>query len=120
MIRFQKFLAVLTVTTLLSPAVPSWSQTAATQQQQQTSNYERGIALYLQERYAEAIDAFKMHLKDNPHYLGEGKIDVGGVLKAMRDIGYEGFANLETVSPSKTVDADMKRNLTYLRRLLEA
>lgn len=62
----------------------------------------------------------QMHLKDNPNYLGEGKIDVPGVLKAMRDIGFDGFANLETVAPSKSVEADMKRNLTYLRKVLEA
>lgn len=62
----------------------------------------------------------QMHLKDNPHYLGEGKIDVPAVLKVMREIGFDGFANLETVAPSKTIDADMKRNLTYLRRLIEA
>lgn len=62
----------------------------------------------------------QMHIKDNPHYLGEGKIDIPGVLKAMRDIGFDGFANLETVSPSKTVEADMKRNLSYLRKVLEA
>jgi sugar phosphate isomerase/epimerase len=62
----------------------------------------------------------QMHLKDNPNYLGEGKIDVPGVLKAMRDIGFDGFANLETVAPSKSVEADMKRNLSYLRKVLEA
>lgn len=60
----------------------------------------------------------QMHLKDNPHYLGEGKIDFAAVLKAMRDIGFEGFANLETVAPSKNIEADMKRNLTYLLRML--
>jgi sugar phosphate isomerase/epimerase len=60
----------------------------------------------------------QMHLKDNPHYLGEGKIDIAGVLKAMRDIGFSGFANLETSTPSNNVEADMKRNLTYLHRLL--
>ncbi|MCS7023821.1 MAG: sugar phosphate isomerase/epimerase [Bryobacteraceae bacterium] len=61
----------------------------------------------------------QMHLKDNPHYLGEGKIDFAAVLKAMREIDFSGFANLETASPSSSVEADMKRNLTYLRRLLE-
>ncbi len=60
----------------------------------------------------------QMHLKDNPNYLGDGKIDIGAVLKAMRDIDFSGFANLETSTPSNNVEADMKRNLTYLHRLL--
>jgi len=62
----------------------------------------------------------QIHLKDNPNYLGEGKIDVPGVLKAMKDIDYDGFAVLETSAPSKNIEADMKRNLTYLLKLLNA
>lgn len=61
----------------------------------------------------------QIHLKDNPGYLGEGKIEFPAVLKAMRDIGYDAYANLETDSPSKNVEADMKRNLTYLLKTLE-
>jgi len=60
----------------------------------------------------------QFHLKDNPHYLGEGKIDFPSVIKAIGDIGFRGFANLETSTPSKSVEADMTRNLTYLKRLL--
>lgn len=62
----------------------------------------------------------QIHLKDNPNYLGEGKIDLGRVLKAIRETGYDGFANLETSSPSNNIEADMKRNLTYVLRLLGA
>ena len=61
----------------------------------------------------------QMHFKDNPNYLGEGKIDMAAVLRAVSRIGYEGFANLETDSPSKSVEADMKRNLAYVRRMIE-
>ena len=61
----------------------------------------------------------QMHFKDNPNYLGEGKIDMGAVLRAVSRIGYEGFANLETDSPSKSVEADMKRNLAYVRKMME-
>ncbi|HVP49057.1 MAG TPA: sugar phosphate isomerase/epimerase family protein [Bryobacteraceae bacterium] len=60
----------------------------------------------------------QFHLKDNPHYLGEGKIDFPAVLKAIEDIGFHGFANLETDSPSKAVEDDMSKNLRYVRRLL--
>ena len=60
----------------------------------------------------------QMHIKDNPHYLGEGTIDVADVLRAVSRIGWEGFANLETDSPSKSVEADMKRNLAFVRRTI--
>ncbi|MEO7143570.1 MAG: sugar phosphate isomerase/epimerase family protein [Bryobacteraceae bacterium] len=61
----------------------------------------------------------QFHLKDNPYYLGEGKIDFPQILHAIADIGYKGYANLETDSPSHNVDADMKRNLTYMRQIIE-
>ena len=60
----------------------------------------------------------QFHFKDNPHYLGEGKVDMTAVLHAIAEIEYRGFANLETDSPSKSVEADMKRNLTFVRRLM--
>jgi L-ribulose-5-phosphate 3-epimerase len=60
----------------------------------------------------------QIHLKDNPHYLGEGKIDFPAVLKAIEDIGFHGYANLETSCPSNSVDDDMMRNLQFIRRLI--
>lgn len=61
----------------------------------------------------------QIHLKDNPHFLGEGKIDFPAVLDAMREIGFHGFANLETDCPTKSVDADMVRNLNYVRDIIQ-
>lgn len=60
----------------------------------------------------------EMHLKDNPHYLGEGPINFPAVLDAMGDIGFDRWAQLETSSPSKDVAADMRRNLSFLRTLI--
>jgi L-ribulose-5-phosphate 3-epimerase len=60
----------------------------------------------------------QMHLKDNPHYLGDGRIDFPAVMKAITDIGFQGFANLETDCPSKSVENDMTRNLKFIRALL--
>ena len=60
----------------------------------------------------------QMHLKDNPGYLGEGTIDLADVLRAVSRIGFEGFANLETSSPSGSVETDMRRNLAYVRRIM--
>ena len=60
----------------------------------------------------------QIHLKDNPHFLGEGSINFPAVLKAMRDIGFDGYANLETDARKDAVAEDLKRNLSYLRQLL--
>lgn len=60
----------------------------------------------------------QMHLKDNPYYLGEGRINFPAVIKAIAEIGYTDFANLETSSPSDNVEADMRRNSQYIRQLV--
>lgn len=59
----------------------------------------------------------QMHLKDNPYYLGEGRINFPAVVKAISEIGFDRFANLETDCPSKNVESDMRRNAAYVRRL---
>ncbi len=59
----------------------------------------------------------QIHLKDRD-YLGQGKIDFTEVLRAIDDIGYEGFADLETSSPSGSVENDMRRNLAFVRDLI--
>jgi L-ribulose-5-phosphate 3-epimerase len=59
------------------------------------------------------------HFKDRG-YLGEGKVAMPEILAAIRDINFDGYANLETTSPSGDVEADTKRNLDYLKHLMEA
>lgn len=62
----------------------------------------------------------QFHLKDNPNYLGEGSIKFDQVAAAIRDIGYAGFANLETdTHKDSNVEADMHKNLTFIRQVLE-
>lgn len=61
----------------------------------------------------------QMHFKDNPGYLGDGKIDLPAVVSAVSRIGFEGFANLETDSPSKQIEPDMRRNLAFVRRVID-
>ena len=61
----------------------------------------------------------EVHLKDNPHYLGEGTIDFKAVIDALADVGFDGWAQLETDSPA-SVEADMRRNLTFIRGLIAA
>jgi L-ribulose-5-phosphate 3-epimerase len=60
----------------------------------------------------------QFHLKDNPNYLGEGSIPFTAVMAAIRDIGFAGYANLETdAHPKMDVGAEMKRNLEFIRKL---
>jgi L-ribulose-5-phosphate 3-epimerase len=59
----------------------------------------------------------QFHFKDKG-YLGEGKVDFPACLKAIEDIGFEGIAQLETGSPSGDPEADLRRNLDYLRALM--
>jgi len=70
-------------------------------------------------RWLGAARICEVHLKDNPHYLGEGTIDFKAVIDALADIGFDRWAQLETDCPS-SVDADMRRNLKYVRNLIAA
>ena len=60
----------------------------------------------------------QFHLKDNPHYLGEGNIQFPPIIQAIRDIGFSGYANLETEARPNQVEADMRRNLAYIRNVM--
>jgi sugar phosphate isomerase/epimerase len=58
----------------------------------------------------------QIHLKDNPNYLGEGKLQFVPIMAAIREIGYNGYAVLETDSKTAaTLEGDMRRNLGYIR-----
>jgi L-ribulose-5-phosphate 3-epimerase len=61
----------------------------------------------------------EVHLKDNRHYLGEGTIDFKAVIDALADIGFDGWAQIETDCPV-SVEADMRRNLKFVRNLIAA
>jgi sugar phosphate isomerase/epimerase len=65
----------------------------------------------------ERICAF--HIKDKG-YLGEGKVDVAAALRAIDDIRFDGYAMLETGAPSGDPEADTKRNLDYIRKLMRS
>jgi sugar phosphate isomerase/epimerase len=60
----------------------------------------------------------QFHLKDNPHYLGEGNIQFPPIIQAIRDIGFSGYANLETDAHPNQLEADMRRNLAYIRNVM--
>jgi sugar phosphate isomerase/epimerase len=60
----------------------------------------------------------QFHLKDNPHYLGEGSIQFPPIIQAIQDIGFSGYANLETDAHPDRLEADMRRNLAYIRNVM--
>jgi len=60
----------------------------------------------------------EVHLKDNPHYLGKGTIDFAAVVDALADIGFGRWAQLETASPSGSVEQDLAVNLSYIRGVI--
>jgi len=61
----------------------------------------------------------QLHIKDNPGFLGKGGIDMPKYIEAVLKSGFEGWAVLETSSPTKDIKADMITNSTYLRGLLK-
>jgi len=62
----------------------------------------------------------QLHIKDNPNFLGKGDIDMPRYVEAVLKSGFQGWAVLETSSPTKDIKADMITNATYLRGLLRA
>lgn len=60
----------------------------------------------------------EVHLKDNPSYMGQGKINFKAVVEALADIGFDKWANLETVAPSGSIEDDMKKNLGFIRNVI--
>ena len=61
----------------------------------------------------------QFHFKDNPHYLGEGAIQFPAIVQAVRDIGFSGYANLEVDGHQNQLKSDMRRNLAYIRNVIE-
>ena len=60
----------------------------------------------------------EVHLKDNPNYLGQGKIDFVAVVDALADIGFDKWAQLECDSPTRSVENDMGANLKFIRGVI--
>ena len=82
------------------------------------NSQNNGFDIYKEIRWLGKDRICEFHLKDNPRFLGKGLIDFAKVIEAIVDIGFSGWAHLETVSPSGIVKEDMKVNLGYIRGLL--
>jgi sugar phosphate isomerase/epimerase len=61
----------------------------------------------------------EFHFKDGRYLLGQGRIDFKQVRKALDDIHYNGWLNLEAAAPNGIV-ADYKAQLKFLRGLFPA
>lgn len=61
----------------------------------------------------------QFHFKDRG-YMGEGKVDFPAVMRAINEIGFTGYAMLETSAPSGNIENDLRRNLSFARKLLDA
>jgi L-ribulose-5-phosphate 3-epimerase len=80
---------------------------------------ENGFDVVKEIRWLGSTRICEVHLKDNPHYLGEGNIDFRAVIDALADVRFDGWAQLETESPV-SVEPDMRRNLKFIRSLIAA
>jgi len=76
---------------------------------------ENGFDILKEIRWLGRERICEVHLKDNPNYLGQGKIDFVAVVNALADIGFDQWAQLECDSPSGEIEDDMARNLKYMR-----
>ncbi|HOK48295.1 MAG TPA: TIM barrel protein, partial [Bryobacteraceae bacterium] len=61
----------------------------------------------------------QFHFKDRG-YMGEGKVDFPAVMRAIEEIGFTGYAMLETSAPSGNIENDLRRNLSFVRKLMDA
>lgn len=60
----------------------------------------------------------EVHLKDNPGYLGQGKINFKAVVEVLASIGFDKWAQLECDAPSGSIENDMKKNLGFIRSVI--
>ena len=58
----------------------------------------------------------QFHLKDNRTTWVMAKIDFPAVMQASPKLSLQKCANLETDAPSKSVEADLTRNLQFVRK----
>ena len=82
------------------------------------NSFNNGFDIYKEIGWLGKDRICEFHLKDNPHLLGQGKIDFNRVIERIVEIGFSGWAQLETSSPSGDVKKDMKTNLDFVRAIL--
>ena len=81
------------------------------------NSFSRGYDIYHEIGLLGLDRICQFHLKNNPGYLGQGGINFPKVFEVIASIGFPGFADLETSSPSKDIATDMTKNLAFLNSL---
>jgi sugar phosphate isomerase/epimerase len=61
----------------------------------------------------------QLHLKDGSNFMGKGPIDFPKFIEGVLKTGFEGWAMLETSTPTKVVKDDFATNAAYVRGLLK-
>jgi L-ribulose-5-phosphate 3-epimerase len=63
----------------------------------------------------------QFHIKDNPHYMGQGEIDFERVFRLIDEINFQGWMNIETLPVSGDIadrEQDLRINLEYTRETI--
>lgn len=59
----------------------------------------------------------QIHFKDGGSFLGEGRVDMDAVEKAMKDIRYEGWVVLETAIRQNDRDGSFQKNIDFVKNM---
>jgi L-ribulose-5-phosphate 3-epimerase len=60
----------------------------------------------------------QFHIKDNPHYMGQGEIDFERVFRLINETNFQGWLNIETLPVSGNIEdreQDLRINLEFTR-----
>lgn len=119
----EKAKVVLALENTLSAADNAWimdrTKSKAVKVYYDTYNSQKaGYDIYKEIRWLTAKRIAQVHFKDKG-YLGEGEVDFNRVVRSLADADYGSWANLETPSPSGNVEADMRRNLIFVKGVIE-
>jgi L-ribulose-5-phosphate 3-epimerase len=77
---------------------------------------KRGFDVVEEIRWLGGARICEVH-QGQPSLPGRSKIDFKAVVDALADVGFDGWAQLETDCPM-SVEDDMRRNLKFIRRLI--
>ncbi|MBS1832480.1 MAG: sugar phosphate isomerase/epimerase [Acidobacteria bacterium] len=119
----EKAKVILALENTLSAADNAWildrTKSKAVQVYYDTYNSQKaGYDIYKEIRWLTAKRIAQVHFKDKG-YLGEGEVDFNRVVRSLADADYKGWANLETPSPSGAIEADMRRNLIFIKGVID-
>jgi sugar phosphate isomerase/epimerase len=79
---------------------------------------ENGFAVVDEIRWLGRDRICEVHLKDNPHFMGEGRIDFPAIVDALADLQFKRWAVLETSARPGSLEEDLRKNLAYTRGLV--